>query len=172
MTQTPARSLLIPLLLASVCSGGAALLNQVMWTRLLSLVFGSTIEAVSAVTAVFMAGLALGSALGPRLVAGGSAREAARLYSRIEFGIGASALALAFVLPALEPLRASLGAGVVWPLALVLLLVPAGLMGTTLVVQSHVVSGSKDQATSARTSGLLFAANTFGAVLGAYGSVL
>lgn len=172
MTPAPSRSPLIPFLLASLCSGCAALLNQILWTRILSLVFGSTVEAVSAVTAVFMAGLALGSALGPRLVARRTPAEAAAFYSRIELAIGASALALAFVLPALEPLRASVGAAPVWFLAIVLLLVPAGLMGTTLVVQSHVVSGSGDPARSARTGGLLFAANTFGAVAGAYGSVL
>ena len=172
MTPSSSRSPLIPFLLASLCSGCAALLNQILWTRILSLVFGSTVEAVSAVTAVFMAGLALGSAMGPRLVARRTPAEAAAFYSRIELGIGASALVLAFVLPALEPLRASLGAAPVWLLAIVLLLVPAGLMGTTLVVQSHVVSGSRDQAGSARTGGFLFAANTFGAVAGAYGSVL
>ncbi len=171
--MTPSgKSLLIPFLLASLCSGCAALLNQILWTRILSLVFGSTVEAVSAVTAVFMAGLALGSASGPRLVARRTAVEAAALYSRIEIGIGASALVLAFILPALESLRASIGAGPVWVVAVVLLLVPAALMGTTLVVQSHVVSGSRDQVLGARTSGLLFAANTFGAVAGAYGSVL
>ncbi|MEO8500541.1 MAG: methyltransferase domain-containing protein, partial [Vicinamibacteria bacterium] len=172
MVQSKIRSPLTAFLLASLCSGCAALLNQVMWTRILSLVFGSTIGAVSAVTAVFMAGLALGSALGPRLVAGRSLAAAAALYSRIEFGIGASAFALAFILPTLEPLRASAGAGPTWFVAVVLLLVPAGLMGTTLVIQAHVVSTSLDHAASARTSGLLFAANTFGAVAGAYGSVL
>ena len=172
MNPSSSRSPLIPFLLASLCSGCAALLNQILWTRILSLVFGSTVEAVSAVTAVFMAGLALGSALGPRLVARRTPAEAAALYSRIELGIGASALVLAFVLPALEPLRASVGAAPVWLVAILLLLVPAGLMGTTLVVQSHVVSGTRDHAASARTGGLLFAANTFGAVAGAYGSVL
>lgn len=172
MSPAPGRSPLIPFLIASLCSGCAALLNQILWTRILSLVFGSTVEAVAAVTAVFMAGLALGSASGPRLVARRTPAEAAALYSRIEIGIGASALVLAFLLPALEPLRASVGAGPVWLIAIVLLLVPAGLMGTTLVVQSQVVSGSDDQARSARTGGLLFAANTFGAVAGAYGSVL
>ena len=172
MTSSSGKFPLIPFLLASLCSGCAALLNQILWTRILSLVFGSTVEAVSAVTAVFMAGLALGSASGPRLVARRTAAEAAALYSRIEVGIGVSALILAFVLPALESLRASVGAAPVWGVAVVLLLVPAALMGTTLVVQTHVVSGSRDQARSARTSGLLFAANTFGAVAGAYGSVL
>lgn len=172
MTALKSRSPLIPFLLASLCSGCAALLNQILWTRILSLVFGSTVEAVSAVTAVFMAGLALGSALGPRLVARRGPAEAAALYSRIELAIGASALVLAFLLPALESLRASIGAAPVWALAIVLLLVPAGLMGTTLVVQTQVVSGSPDQTRSARSGGLLFAANTFGAVAGAYGTVL
>lgn len=172
MTPSQNRSLLLPYLVAAACSGGAALLNQVMWSRLLSLVFGSTIEAVSVVTALFMAGLALGSALAPRLVAPRNATEAARLYSRIEFGIAVAALLLAFILPALESLRANVGATPVWVLTVVLLLLPAGLMGTTLVIQTHVVSSRHDQAAGSRTAGLLFAANTFGAVLGAYGSVM
>ncbi len=172
MTRIPSPSRLIPFLVASLCSGCAALLNQVMWSRTLSLVFGSSIEAVSAITAIFMAGLALGSALGPRLVGNRNSSEAALLYARVEFGIAASALTLAFVLPALEPLRASIGAAPVWALTVALLLVPSGLMGTTLVVQCRSVSESPDHAFSARAAGLLFAANTFGAVAGAYGSVL
>ena len=172
MPRFAPKSLLVPFLLAAACSGCAALLNQVLWSRLLSLVFGSTIEAVSAVTAIFMAGLALGSALAPRFVASRTPKEAARLYSRIEIAIGGVAFLLAFVLPALEPLRASVGASPVWLLAIALLLIPAGLMGTTLVVQTHVVSSAQDRAEGSRTAGLLFAANTFGAVLGAYGSVM
>jgi spermidine synthase len=172
MTSPQRPSPLVPFLIAAACSGCAALLNQVMWSRILSLVFGSTIEAVSAVTAIFMAGLALGSALAPRLVVHRSAGEAAALYSRVELAIGGVAVLLAFVLPALEPVRASVGAGPLWFLAILLLLVPAGLMGTTLVIQSHVVSSSVDHARGSRTAGLLFAANTFGAVVGAYGSVM
>lgn len=172
MNPSPGRALLIPFLVASLCSGCAALLNQVLWSRMLALVFGSTIEAVSAVTAIFMAGLALGSALGPALVTDRDRASAVSLYSRIETAIGAFALTLAFVLPALEPLRARWGAFPVWILALFLLVIPSSLMGTTLVVLSHVVSSARDQVRESRTAGLLFAANTFGAVAGAYGSVL
>ena len=157
---------------ASLCSGCAALLNQVLWTRILSLVFGSTIEAVSGVTAVFMAGLALGSALAPRLVNGKSSAAAMVTYSRIEFSIAACSVVLALVLPSLENLRVGLGVAPVWVLAVVLLLIPAGLMGTTLVTQSHALTGYRDPSSSSRASGLLFAANTFGAMLGVYGSVL
>lgn len=172
MTPNPKPSPLVPFLIAAACSGCAALLNQVMWSRMLSLVFGSTIEAVSAVTAIFMAGLALGSALAPRLVRNRGAGEATSLYMRVELAIGGVAVLLAFVLPTLEPLRASVGAAPLWFLTILMLLVPAGLMGTTLVIQSHVVSSSVDPALGSRTAGLLFAANTFGAVAGAYGSVI
>jgi len=172
MTPSPRSTRLIPFLIAAACSGCAALLNQVMWSRLLALVFGSTIEAVSAVTAIFMAGLALGSALAPRLVVNRTAEQAASLYSRIELAIGAAAVSLAFVLPTLEAVRASVGAAPLWLLAILLLLIPAGLMGTTLVIQTHVLSSSGDQALGSRTAGFLFAANTFGAVVGAYGSVM
>lgn len=42
-------------------SGASALIYEVVWTRLLALVLGVTLYAISAVLASFMAGLALGS---------------------------------------------------------------------------------------------------------------
>ena len=48
-------------------SGASALIYQVLWLRLLALVFGVTVYAATAVLASFMAGLALGSALAGRL---------------------------------------------------------------------------------------------------------
>ena len=50
------------LLLLFFCSGACGLIYQVLWLRLLSLVFGVTVYAASTVLAAFMAGLALGSA--------------------------------------------------------------------------------------------------------------
>ena len=47
-------------------SGTSALIYQVLWLRLLGLVFGVTVYAASTVWAVFMAGLALGSMVGGR----------------------------------------------------------------------------------------------------------
>jgi spermidine synthase len=47
-------------------SGTSALIYQVLWLRLLGLVFGVTVYAASTVWAVFMAGLALGSFFGGR----------------------------------------------------------------------------------------------------------
>jgi hypothetical protein len=49
------------LLLLFFLSGISGLIYQVLWLRILSLVFGVTVFAVSTVLASFMAGLAVGS---------------------------------------------------------------------------------------------------------------
>ena len=49
--------------LCFVLSGATALIYEVLWARMLGLVFGATTLAVSTVLAAFMGGLALGSAL-------------------------------------------------------------------------------------------------------------
>ena len=48
-------------------SGASALIYQLVWLRLLSLVFGVTVYAASTVLASFMAGLAIGSAVAGRV---------------------------------------------------------------------------------------------------------
>jgi spermidine synthase len=48
-------------LAAFVLSGATGLVYEVVWTRLLSLTFGITVFATSAVLAAYMAGLGLGS---------------------------------------------------------------------------------------------------------------
>src|SRR4030095_8116104 len=45
------------------CSGATALIYEVVWSKYLSLMFGSTIYAQTVVLAVFMGGLALGNRL-------------------------------------------------------------------------------------------------------------
>jgi spermidine synthase len=53
--------MLAALSLLFLLSGCAALIYQILWLRLLGLVFGVTVYAASTVLAAFMAGLALGS---------------------------------------------------------------------------------------------------------------
>ena len=55
------RRLLAPLLVLFALSGAAGLIYQVIWSRMLTTVFGSTTASVTTVLACFMAGLALGS---------------------------------------------------------------------------------------------------------------
>src|SRR5437763_4021964 len=76
--------MLVPFLF--FCSGATALIYEVIWSKYLTLMFGSTVQAQTVVLAVFMGGLALGN----RLFGGRSdrLREPIRAYGFIEFAIG------------------------------------------------------------------------------------
>lgn len=59
---------LLPLLsVLFFTSGTAALMYQVLWLRLLGLIFGVTVYAASTVLATFMCGLAIGSEVAGRI---------------------------------------------------------------------------------------------------------
>jgi spermidine synthase len=90
MPGESSRRFLFPALL--VCfflSGAAGLIDQVVWSKSLGLVFGHTAYAVATVLAVFMAGLACGSAwIGQR---GEHSERPIALYGWLEFGVAATA---------------------------------------------------------------------------------
>jgi spermidine synthase len=153
-------------------SGISGLLYEVAWTRLLNLLFGDTVLAVSTVLTAFMAGLALGSLGSGRLV--DRCRRLLTLYACLEVGIGLTALLLPLALQGILP-------GYVWLhrrfhalpslfillrflLAFGLLLVPTTLMGATLPVLSRYVV--RAHAMLGWGVGVLYALNTGGAVLG------
>jgi len=54
--------------IAAGLSGLTALGAQVVWTRLLTLLFGATVYAFAIILAVFLAGLGIGSALAARFL--------------------------------------------------------------------------------------------------------
>src|SRR5436853_6540852 len=83
-------------------SGISGLLYEVAWTRMLHLLFGDTVLAVSTVLASFMAGLALGSFWSGKYV--DRRPRVLVLYACLEAGIGVSAVALPVLLQALTPL--------------------------------------------------------------------
>jgi len=74
-----------------IFSGFSALVYQILWLRLLSLVFGVTVHAASAVLASFMAGLALGSFAAGRLA--DRVVNPLRWFAAAEAGVALSALA-------------------------------------------------------------------------------
>src|SRR5512145_1378122 len=90
----PAASAALPIVIVLfVLSGAAGLTYEVIWIRSLTLIFGKTVHAASAVLVAFMAGLALGSAAGGRFV--DRARfSPLKLYAMLEAGIGLWALLL------------------------------------------------------------------------------
>ena len=76
------------LLLCFFVSGATALVYEVVWLRMLGLVFGHTVHAITTVLAAFMAGLGLGSLLFGRRAA--RFPDPIRLYGWLEIGIGVS----------------------------------------------------------------------------------
>src|SRR4051812_19425962 len=73
-------------------SGASGLVFEMVWTRMLTLVFGSTTLAVSTVLTAFMGGLGLGSFLAGRIA--DRIRDPARAYAAAEASIGLYALAV------------------------------------------------------------------------------
>ncbi len=78
----------LPLYFLAFCSGYAALVYQVAWSRMLSLTFGSTTLAVSAVVAGFMGGMGIGAWLYHRV--GDRVSIPLKAYGALEIGIAIS----------------------------------------------------------------------------------
>lgn len=161
----------VPLCLLFFASGVCGLTYQVLWLRLLALVFGVTVHAASTVLASFMAGLALGAVLAERLARRG---QPLRVFALLEAGIAASALSTPALLALASQLYRPLSDLAPDSLALLtvarfvcssaVLLVPTVLMGATLPVLSHAPIV---RAASASRLGALYAVNTAGALTGA-----
>ena len=158
--------------LCLLLSGAAGLIYEVVWMRLLGLLFGHTVLAVTTVLVAFMAGLAGGAwALGRRV---DHARRPLATYALLEMGIALTAAALSVVLGGMEAVyvalthRLGLSGGLLtateFGLATVAMLPPTLLMGATLpvVARAFVVR----EGGLGRTVGHLYALNTLGAVSG------
>ena len=163
-----------PFFVLFALSGAAALVYEVVWTRLLTLQVGHGLAAASTVLAAFMGGLAIGAAAGGRVGQRMSPPAALRAYAGLETAIAAFALLLPALLAALRAPLAALydngDGGLAFAVvrmgsSLLLLSVPAAAMGATFPIASrwmvrHASSVSAD-------AGRLYAANTLGAAAGA-----
>jgi spermidine synthase len=166
-----------PLLLACFfLSGLAALVYETAWTREFAFVFGTSDLAVATVLAAYMGGLAAGAALAGRLA--GRLRRPVLVYGLLELAIAVSALLVPRAIDASralyvvlfggsEALRGAEGlATALFYLvcSFLILLVPTALMGATLpLLARHAVRHDRELG---RRVGLLYAANTAGAVAG------
>lgn len=161
-------------LLLFFCSGATALVYEVLWSKYLTLMLGSTVQAQTVVLAVFMGGLALGNQLfGKRST---FIRQPLRTYAILELIIGG----YAFFFPNLFHLGdwIFVGAGSavvdlpVLPLVLKLLLslglllIPTVLMGGTLPLLAAWIQGRPGVDSESKV-GIFYAVNSLGAVLGA-----
>ena len=158
----------LPLLvLLFVGSGAAALIYEVVWFQLLSLIIGSSAVSLGVLLVVFMGGMCLGSLLLPRLV---SAREhPLRIYAFLELGIAVFGLLVLWGLPYAGGLYTAIGGAGLGGLllrglfCLLCLLPPTLLMGATLPAIARWV-----EATPKGVSwlGFFYGGNIAGAVFG------
>ncbi|UCC49730.1 MAG: fused MFS/spermidine synthase, partial [Gemmatimonadota bacterium] len=153
-------------------SGACGLVYEVVWMRMLTLVFGATAFATSTILASFFAGLALGSFYFGRVIDRG--RNPLLVYALLEAGIGISA----FLMPVLFSGLTQIYVGVSqrfaisyyqisllrFALAFSVMLVPATLMGGTLPVIVKFFARRRERL--AWNVGHLYSMNTFGAVVG------
>jgi MFS family permease len=150
-------------------SGAAALVDQLAWQRLLVLSAGGDVVAVTIIVTAFMAGLGIGSLVGGRLADRLSTRANVVVFIQAEIGIGLYGLCSSWLFhEVLYERLAMLADSRVIP-ALVLfacLLPPTLLMGLSLPVLACVVARRGPDAAS--RIGMLYAANTLGAALGAF----
>ncbi len=153
-------------------SGASALVYEVVWSRLLTFVFGGTAFAIATVLAAYMAGLAIGSwTFGRRIDKGG---HPIIVYALLEGGIALWALVLPAILTALNGfygvLYQSLNPGpsvlalIRFLICFLVLLVPTILMGGTLPVLSRLLVGGRKSL--GLKTGILYGTNTIGAVAG------
>lgn len=160
-------------LLCFLLSGASGLIYEVVWTRDLALVFGTTSFAVSTVLTAFMAGLGLGSWLFGRWA--DRLAKPLLLYGVLELGIGVSALLVPVLLAVATPLYQTLWEAyqpAFWTfsllrllLAFAVLLIPTTLMGGTLPALAKFYT--RTQTSAGLDLGTLYGVNTLGAVLGA-----
>src|SRR5688500_311754 len=163
-----------PFLILFAVSGDAALIYEVVWTRLLTLHLGHGLAAASAVLAAFMGGLAAGAGAAGRIAGRFDPAKAVRVYAALEIVIAVFAMLMPLFLNGLRPLLASAYAdgsgGATFALlrratSMLRLTVPAACMGATFPIASRwMVRGAS---TAAQDAGALYAANTLGAAGGA-----
>jgi spermidine synthase len=156
--------------LCFILSGATGLIYEVLWARMLGLVFGATTLAVSTVLAAFMGGLALGSALAAKLAQ--RIRKPLSTYGVMEIGIAVYALLVPFLFRWIDHVYALIWQQLhpgyftfsLWRFLLsgLVLLVPTTLMGATLPVLAAAFVRSSDSNSVTK----LYACNLAGAIVG------
>ncbi|MEA2037336.1 MAG: fused MFS/spermidine synthase [Nanoarchaeota archaeon] len=155
-------------------SGMAALIYEVVWTRPLSLIFGSTIYAVSTMLSAFMAGLALGSYILSKYA--DKLKNPLYTFAIFEICIGIYGLliiGLFNILPypflwiwnKFNPSFAIFNF-IQFILCFLVLLIPTTLMGATWPVVNKAYIKHIEKV--GKGTGTLYSVNSFGAIIGSW----
>jgi spermidine synthase len=155
-------------------SGLCALIDEVIWVRLIKLSLGNTVYASSIVVSVFMGGLALGALIMARYAH--RIKKPLKTYALLEACATVLALSVPFLLKFAEHAYALLfnflGPSskvlfiVQFLVAALTILIPTILMGSTLPLVGLFIT--RTSSTVGKIVGRLYAINTFGAAVGCY----
>jgi spermidine synthase len=159
-------------LLLFFVSGATALIYEVLWSKYLALMFGSTVQAQTVVLAVFMGGLALGNRIFGRRSA--QLTQPLAAYGYIELAIGLYAFFFQSIYSVADRVFISVGSRFAENpapllffkglLAIGLLIVPTVLMGGTLPLLAGWLERKISDA--GRVSARFYSTNSLGAVFG------
>ncbi len=156
-----------PMLALFVGSGCAALIYEVVWFQLLSLIIGSSAISLGVLLATFMGGMAIGSLLLPRYVS--LDKHPLRVYAFLELGIGLFGVLVLFGLPYVGGLYTAIGgsgvSGLLFRglLCAIYLLPPTIMMGATLPAIARWVEATPQ---GVAWMGFFYGGNIAGAVAG------
>ncbi len=153
-------------------SGVTALFYEIIWIRPLSLVFGTTVYAVSTIIASFILGLAIGSWLAGKY--SNRIKNPMKFFAFIQIGIGTYGVLLLPTFSYLPPIYLEIYHAVLPNqilffivqilLSILIISIPAILMGTTLPIM--IKAYAKKLESIGYDVGKLDAANSAGAVIG------
>jgi spermidine synthase len=166
--ESAAQHRLLPLLvLLFVSSGAAALIYEIVWFQLLSLVIGSSAVSMGVLLGTFMGGMCIGSLLLSKYIS--RAEHPLRVYAMIEGAIGALGLLVLWGMPIVGGLYFKIAVhgmngiflrGVICALCL---LPPTILMGATLPAIARWVENTPE---GVSWLGFFYGGNIAGAVFG------
>ncbi|MBN1296279.1 fused MFS/spermidine synthase [bacterium] len=156
---------------AFTISGATGLIYEVIWQRKLSLIFGTTLPATTAVLVAFMGGLALGSWFFGKL--SDRMTRPIRMYGILEIFVGVYCMLMPMIFDAMRQIHVSLYRSmgpsfqldvIQFFLAVCSLTIPCALMGGTLPILSKGLI-SQERVLGSGLSKLYFL-NTIGATFG------
>ena len=160
-------------------SGFVALSYEVIWSRVLALIIGSSVYAFSIMLTTFLVGLAAGATIASRLV--DRIRRPVRMFALIEVGVGLTSLIGAYLFNDLPYVFVQLyrwvdssAFGLLlfarFLIASFVMIVPTFLLGALFPLVVRIISSRKLARTTGRTVGDAYAANTLGAIAGSFAS--
>ena len=158
-------------------SGISALIYEVVWTRMLTYVFGGTTLAVSTVLTAFLGGLAIGSYAGGKFI--DHFKKPLLAYGVLELAIGIYGVLVPvifsdnFLAPVwLNVVQMFEGVQFIsyfvrFLISMLLLIIPTVMMGATLPVLSRYLTNVRSDIVPFNV-GALYTINTLGAILGTF----